>query len=747
MADTISDDDVLGPGPVQGDASAAITDEDVLGTKPKTAMSTGTLDLDPMGNPTGISPGEEPPPPKKYANYPTLADFPISSPDMRSDWKPGLFGMPFANTPEGLRNIIAKHAPEAKFSDDEHGNPLVEYKGQKYHMARPDTLNAQDLSFGIAKSLPSLAGTAGAALVPGALPLSMGLQAAGMGGGSMVSDWLGQQAGSEENIDLKKAAIDSAIGGTGPLVGKGISKLFHEPTTFTALPRGAQSTVGTLRKPLMQEASGEAAATHDLFVHEPRATAMAERIMATDPDSAAAKIIENKLIAHADEAPKRIAADVDAALGPLDGNQRQLMEALKAEKFDLSPKLTKVLDEAPPIDVSKVVDNIDAAMAHVAPNSPQARALKYARSQLVEQEAEAGTRTMVNPEKGKGMILGQPGKERVLVSDARRLENARVAFDQAVKWGDPNAQIALKSVSPSDYVIKGVRQDLSRTLKDNIPGYADAMGEYAGLYEKEQAMKMAGRLFAKGDRTLYPEQVGAILASDEGPSFKMAARALIDRQMKTSPQDAAQILRMTGDVNDFARQNLVKIFGEDGVNALRTVAEREIQYLETVKRLSGARARGIDAASGDIYSKTQEPIMQARPDLTLTGIAHGAFRGVTNPVLSTLKGQGGNKAFSEGLGKFMTTPRNQALQDLFDAQGSTFLPPALSGMEGTINNMGLRRERASGGRTGFDHAAKGGELVASVEKMRKQHSAATKDFLKVDDDTVARALAAANEAI
>ena len=48
-----------------------------------------------------------------------------------------LFGTLMTDNPKARQQIYAKHLPGAKAVEDKYGNPMVEYKGEKFYTSRP----------------------------------------------------------------------------------------------------------------------------------------------------------------------------------------------------------------------------------------------------------------------------------------------------------------------------------------------------------------------------------------------------------------------------------------------------------------------------------------------------------------------------------------------------------------------------------------------------------------------------------
>lgn len=99
----------------------------------------------------------------------------------------------------------------------------------------------------------------------------------------------------------------------------------------------------------------------------------------------------------------------------------------------------------------------------------------------------------------------------------------------------------------------------------------------------------------------------------------------------------------------------------------------------------------------------------------------------------------------------MTSPRLAGASQYAAGRASRYVAPMTSPplplAAAQIGEQEQRQGRASGGRTGIDHASVAAHLVRSVEHVRKAQSKTTEPLLKVPDEAIARSLAVANQGI
>jgi len=154
------------------------------------------------------------------------------------------YGTLATSDPIARQQIYAKHLPGAKAITDKFGNPMIEYKGQRYYTSRPDVgfdaMDAGRVAAGVTATFPALAAA------PASIPGMMAVGGLVGGGQSIAEDLATQLAGGEhQKLDLGKAATSATIGAVaGPLLstimpvarsiyGKFLPELFDSNGTLT----------------------------------------------------------------------------------------------------------------------------------------------------------------------------------------------------------------------------------------------------------------------------------------------------------------------------------------------------------------------------------------------------------------------------------------------------------------------------------------------------------------------------------
>jgi len=734
--------------------------------------TTEVPDIDPAsGSAIGSTTTVKTPVPKKYEDYPTIAEMPLKASSPMGTLKM-MAGLPFAESDEATKNIIAANMPNAKFRNDRYGNPLVETPDGTYHINRPDKANAQMFSNLVGRAAVGIPATAAAEFVAPAavasIPAVMAAQgvagAVNSAGGNFISNW----AGAKQQLSPSQVGIDAAISG---LTAGTVKGLFPSPTpeVFAGTPSASQK-VFTSAAPEMGIKPGMSTAganPQDMLLHDPNFTGAAIRIMQTQPNSEAADVIEQSLNTHASQSGARVKADLDANFGPLSQNDVAVDQGLQQAKKLLGPQLEDVLQKSGPVDSSGVVAQIDSLLQKAPPNSPLERALNSTRRMLVEDNGQpfiAGTRSET-PTKG-GIYTTSPPQEYkppTYVSDPTKLNEVKKALDRMVNVGDPEAGINAGSISSSDHAISTVRKSLNNTLFNQVDGYGDLMGKYSNIFDMLDANEMGANMLAGGKNALRPEQVQAMLQHPDAnvsSAFRTGARASVENKLQSTPNDIAALSKMTTDpqsgLPDFTRQNLELLHGPDAVNAIQNTAQREAAYASTAKQILAARQAGRSSIGAKMIDQEQLPFFEPDPRTNAFGLALSAGVKAANKVGPALLGRTGPE-FSEGIGNILTSPREAATKALLDASTKGLSPSSVGAqmmlanpsqtVEDRNRATGGRAQRQSGGRAPSVAKAKADQLIAMVDRIKKDEGEGTKPLLNVDDTTIAKALEIANRGI
>jgi len=737
-------------------------DEPAAPVEPRTVE---TNVLDPAsGAATGMTETTTVPPPREYEDLPTVAEMPLRAPTVGKRAQ-ALFGLGMSSTPEGAANIIRETIPDARFSFDKFGNPIVivpndQGEEQAYHLDKPG-INALDVGRFTMKAIPAGAAAAGAAAAAPVsavgIPAAMGVQ--GLVGGltSLGEDVASRALGSEEEIGLGKTALGTVMGAAGPLVGEAFNVFrgILKPDAFNSMSRGSQNY---LKRFYDKFESGDIPIPRDgrdMILDTPQGRALATQIIKEDPDSEAAKMITSMIAKRDAEAPARVLRDIDSAIGTASVTEREAAEAIRQYMRTVSGEETNALSKAPPLDVQPIVKRIDDML--VDAQGKTAAALKRIRSFLVESEGTAGGQAVREPvTDASGRVIryemkeATPGTPPTYKSNAQAIENARTEIDSLINYGDEGLGIKPGEMRTREGAVGAIRKDVSRLLKENVPGYQDLMSKFENAYALLKANEVAQNAFKKGAQAVRPDEVKLFLKNpEEAAAWRGSVRSLINERLRGSADDVMSLKTMLGGENDNARKMLEMTFGKRETNRLARLVDRELEYRNTSRSLMPVR----EGAQGEEFAKAfQQDVRDPVSMQTARELTHAAMQ-PANVGWRMMKGTQGPE-YRESLSRFLTAPPEQmpeymrGMQRSMDigkniARAQAFVPAAREAM---VGSEGRPQERNAGGRT---NRATGGavNLMALSKAAKKQVTQVTEPLLNESDDTVAHALEVAGKHI
>lgn len=706
-----------------------------------------------------------------YEDYPTIAEWEIPGLLSGSDMSAGQiastkFGLPFTSNNQQITDILKKNVPNSKFTTDRFGNPMTEIDGKKYYLDRPG-INSLDVTRGVIKSSAALllAVAAGAAAPVEAvgLPLALGAQALASGASSVGEDLATIAAGAKEPVDISKATISAGIGAGFPLAAKGVNSIAQllAPNVFSALPRGTQTFLKKYAEDLrFGKIKVPEDGSSDLLLDDPRLKGLAHSIMSED--NPAADRIESIIMQRENSRPDRILADVNANLGKQTTTEREVDQTLKAFRGVLSDELGPALNAAPEINPSFVVAKIDAELETA--KGDVRNALINMRRMLVKDAGSPAVPTVREPilnEEGKRIRFqtteGQPATPPTYETSAQGLENARVAIDRMVKYGDETLGIKPNALPGKSGVISDIRTDISKLLRNNVDGYSDIMGRYSNLYDMIDANEAGAKMFARGVDQIRPEQIKEFLSNPEtAKAFKNGARAAWENKLRNSPNDVAAIRSGMGGEGDYFRQNMETLYGKDAVEKLLATAEREASYQKTAQSLLNTREAGMARKGPAFLEETNQPVIK-----DVYGLPNRAVTSGINFSDKFIRGQSGQK-FKEGLTDVLTAQGRgpiQAYKSGFEKEmrrQAALKPlqtvaPATSGrIQDAIDQLGspTGMNESTGGRIGHKSGGRAGvmsaqQLLRDLKRRQVMMAHKTEQMLSLPDDAIVQALDAA----
>jgi hypothetical protein len=703
--------------------------------------------------------------PLKYENYPTLAE---------KKW-PGLmsknvppnytlknvlslqYGLNLTSNAQEVKDVLSSNYPGVTYTNDMYGNPLAVIDGKKYHIDRPD-LNRFDANRFAAKTAVAAPFVVGAAaLLPessAGLMLSVLGQTVAGAAGEYATEKGAQAAGSKQAISPASIVEAGGMGALGPLAARGVGSLYRimSPDIFSKLPRGTQNFLMKYADQFkLSGINPDTMSGADYLLDDQRLKSLSSGLMRQD--KSAADVIENALTLRENGKISRVQDAIDRNLGKQTTDEREFDALLKSNKSLLSDQLDPILKNATPINPEKVaaiVSKIDDELKTA--KGPVASALRKARSYLVLEEGQPVSLLAVNDVNAadvfKNFDLGtQPQIAAktagpVYETSAGGLENARHAMDTMINFGDETVGIKPKTLVGSR-AVGSVQKDVSNLLKSDVDGYAGIMEGKSDIYGLIDANEAGANIFNRGPNGLRPYEIAAFTSDpDKSKAFYNGVRSAFDNKLRSSPNDVLALRKSVGGEGDFLRQNLVQLYGQDAVEDLLNIAEREQGYNETAQKLRAAREEGISELGSETLGEAENPSKEIPKE-----IAHLGTSAINVPI-KAVRGQLG-EGYKIGLADYLTGGPQEAsafqqgmnkaydLRDITTPIQAAVAPTAQTAFTTEYPPEPNRMNRKSGGAV-IDKAADA--LVSETMRNQKLLANHTEQMLSMPDDAIVQAL-------
>lgn len=341
---------------------------------------------------------------------------------------------------------------------------------------------------------------------------------------------------------------------------------------------------------------------------------------------------------------QRVLTDVDAALGPAPPSAKLASAMIQAQKAPFSAQLGVSYATAPDVDIAPVLSHIDSIKT--AEGTPLEFTLGTIRKFLTTSGQDA-----------------QGNPIRVPVTDAETLNRAREAIDGMIDYGPQGIGPLAGADADAQGTIKNLRYRLSRSLKDQVPGYEAAMDGLATLNRQQANILKGTQSLRGGQASINPNDFendygplpqgptvpgtlppvngpGApLLRTPEQAATNLGMRAAIDTALRSNPNDYIAVKRLLQGEEGGNAQNIGTAFGPEARSALLDTVNREgtftdtddkiVQKSQTAQRTAAAAAMKPEAATGGI------PYIN--PNMTLTGAAMTPIRRMGQALVSQFR--------------------------------------------------------------------------------------------------------------
>lgn len=470
----------------------------------------------------------------------------------------------------------------------------------------PYSLGARAVSSG-ARLIPRVAGFGADAGILGAI------SGAGHTDSTNPSDYLANAA--------REGAIAGTVGTVLPLAGAGLGAGYR--TIANALERAPaglnKKAAGLLAQNLPPEAvAGLSQLGPDAIAADasPGAQTLVQRL-ATGTDQTGLNV-SRALEARQAGAPTRLAADLDATIGP-STSPMSLEQAMRDRMAENSPAYRAVHANAPAVDTTNTQAEIGRLLTEAAPGTPEYRAIARYRDIIAPYEEQLG---------------------RVIpITDSRRLHQIRRTLDDAIEYGDAAADLSPAAARAEGGPLNVIRRALDRDLKDQVPGMAQADLAHSTAAEGLRSIDVGRQALRGGQNAIWPQELTARLANlplEQQALERAGAASYIRGEFGTNPNDPATLRKIVGDPADFNRAKLEAYFGPEAANRLAAATEREQRFAQTANQALGGARTDLQRRAGEALDAATEPMrLNISPNASFFGTA---MKHVVQPAVNKALG-------------------------------------------------------------------------------------------------------------
>lgn len=175
--------------------------------------------------------------------------------------------------------------------------------------------------------------------------------------------------------------------------------------------------------------------------------------------------------------------------------------------------------------------------------------------------------------------------EKIPKSHPVNLHKIKGELDNLIEHDLPGLGVDPSALKRQQGALKQVRGQLNSLLEDQVPGYRNANRESAKIRGRAEALKQGYEVFGgkPGQSTMWPDDLAALRKSlgSANVDFRNGARAKIEEKFRQTANDLTAGKQIVGGDNDFKRELLSQVFGEDETRKVLNAVEREKQFAQT----------------------------------------------------------------------------------------------------------------------------------------------------------------------
>jgi hypothetical protein len=539
---------------------------------------------------------------------------------------------------------------------------LSGFSGYGQHLAdeRAETEDFQKAHPIAAPALEAVGGAIAPLAVTKAVsaPATLGMKTlVGAGTGGAIGTVQGA-LGSKDYTDPAQVAKDAALGGgvgTGfgimfpaaaKVIGAGYNALANAVTgRVEGMSRGAGSHLLSA-----VQADGPAAVQQRLAELGPDATladagpALLGKAQGAALNSDEAKsTLVNALTSRDKATNARIQADVDAALGPYQGGDPDLVsKAILAHRSAVdSVNYPAALDNAPPMKIAplmtELIDRIDqtpvGGMEHKALSNLQNMLTKKTKQPVLDANGDQ-VYDSLGHEKWKDVPVSH--------DDANVLHKVKQELDNVIEYDAPGLGVPAGALQNQQAALKQMRGLVNGALEEQVPGYKSANTISAALAKRGEAVKAGTQYLGSGKTTPSPERFAAEfdpLSQGEKIAFAKGSRGEVQRVLGTQSNDLVGLKRELQGEGGWNTAKLATVHGDDAANELVNSVDRNLKFRDTYNKVvensqTAQRQAAQKAMKPDPSSET--PLVN--PNMSMTGLlATGAKKSAVAVANALLK--------------------------------------------------------------------------------------------------------------
>ncbi len=339
------------------------------------------------------------------------------------------------------------------------------------------------------------------------------------------------------------------------------------------------------------------------------------------PGSPEASITTNALTGRDAGSDARVMNALQTNIGPEIDPVKVASGIEEARTKATSPVYGKVFANAPPVDVSGVVADIDGQLKTAV--GAQAKGLQFLRNNLVVSDGGVDATGATIP----------PTYE----DNAEKLFNLRQEIDKAVGGKQPGLGLQPSAVTRADHSMMSVRGALDGALKGQVPGLAEVDGAFSHSADVQNAVEN-GYKNVLGANGAHPDsfaQARAGMDPDVAQAENAGIAGKIYRNFGSGTQrDVVKLDRtLAGGDDGYATRNLGTAFGQDAADNLLNTVRQEKTFAGSSAELIGKSNTNRLGAAQKLAQET-EPGSANLSGLTSMGaLAQGGKKLVADPLV------------------------------------------------------------------------------------------------------------------